>query len=175
MYFWEGYLGFWSMPLSLVLFIVYFSLVFKFLKHFIKIIDYKFKNKKRVFLTIAMLILLVVMFLFPNGIIKVFEKNVLVAYQEGVAGCGTILKLHTNNKFVMTTYCFGLREIKGNYKYTNDTIYFYNQSNDKLRKYDFGIIEKGNSGEFINLYQTDNDTVQLSYFLYVKINKLKSI
>jgi len=175
MYFWEGYLSFLVMPLTFALIIFYLILLFKFLKQLMKVIKYKFKNKKRIILTITMLSLLIVMFVFPYGIINYrnLEKNVLVAYQEGVAGCGTTLKLRANNKFIFTSYCFGITEVKGDYKYQNDTVFFNDFSNERLQEYDFGIIEKGGNGEIINLYQIDNDTIKLSYWLSIKENKLK--
>lgn len=74
-------------------------------------------------------VVLAAAFFKPAGLID-FEQfedaDILIAQREGVANCMTIFKLKENNKFTEKNICFGLTEIKGDYKLKNDTIYFEN-------------------------------------------------
>jgi hypothetical protein len=127
----------------------------------------KAKNKKRIVLVIFVGLVLSTTFWRPNGIID-FDKlsaNILVADREGVAGCGTTLKLKKNKRFVKKEYCFGIREVTGDYAISNDTFYFKNiSSRDTSQKIQYAIIRRPffastDKREWIILYRDQKDTM----------------
>ena len=147
--FWEGKLGLLAMPALLILILVYIGQAIVFLKELIFAIKERFVDRYRI-LTLGLLTaVLCLTFLFPFGIIN-FEKlsgnDLLVAQREGSANCMTTLKLKDNNTFTEKSICFGVREIRGNYKIVHDTIYFENvdlgRHHDSF--YQFAVIRPSN-------------------------------
>ncbi len=73
--------------------------------------------------------------------------------------------------------CFGITEIKGTYRISNDTIFFENVKPGKQEnlKYEFGVIEElehYTKDQFaLKLYTDKKDTIGFCYF--VAQNKLK--
>lgn len=128
-YYWEGELGLYAMPAFFILVLVFFGLAIALLRQLFFAIKERFIDKRR-FLTLALLTtVLGLTFLFPFGFIN-FDKlsgaNLLVAQREGAANCMTTFNLKENNTFIEKNVCFGVTEIKGNYKIVHDTIYFEN-------------------------------------------------
>lgn len=145
-YYWQGKLGFLALLVFLILFVVFIVLGILLLKEIYYAIVEKFKDKNRLLKIGIVLSILLLTFFKPFGLID-FEKfegnDILIAKKEGVANCMTTLKLKDNNKFTEKSVCFGMNEIKGNYNFKNDTIFFENVSlnleDDEF--YKFAIIK----------------------------------
>jgi len=145
-YYWQGKLGFLALLVFLILFVVFIVLGILLLKEIYYAIVEKFKDKNRLLKIGIVLSILLLTFFKPFGLID-FEKfegnDILIAKREGVANCMTTLKLKDNNKFTEKSVCFGMNEIKGNYNFKNDTIFFENVSlnleDDEF--YKFAIIK----------------------------------
>ncbi len=126
-YYWEGKLGLWAMPATIILIIVYFALAIALLRQVYFAIREKSKDKSRL-ITIGLLALVLTLtFIKPFGLINfdILEgDNILIAGREGSANCRTTLKLKDDFTFRESSICFGVTEIKGTYHLQNDTIYF---------------------------------------------------
>jgi hypothetical protein len=168
-YYWEPKLGLLAFPSLALLLLIYMILLVIFLQHIFLIIKEKFANRQRITVNAVLFLVLVLTFFKPNGLIK-FDKlsgeDLLVAQREGAANCMTTLKLKDNNKFIETTICFGITEVKGSYKKKGDTIFFntidlgrYNSS-----YYSYAVIKRKDTpnknmvGEIIK-YRSEKDTV----------------
>jgi len=179
-YFWEGKSGFYAMPMSILLVVYYVVLAGIFFQQGIYLVREKFRNRRRLIITSCLLVVLVLTFLQPAGIIdfdKLSGKDVLIAQQEGVANCTTTLKLKDNSKFVERNICFGVHEIRGDYELKGDTIVF--KDVDKGREeeyYTYGLIRSAGtqngkmSGDLV-LYKGKTDTS--GYPLFIVKNELK--
>ncbi len=128
-YFWEGKLGHFAMPAFLVLVLVCAGLVIVLLRQLYFVFQEKFANKFRLITVGLIATFLCLTFFFPFGVIN-FDRlsgdDLLVAQREGAANCMTTFKLKDNKTFTEKNVCFGMTEIKGNYKIVHDTIYFEN-------------------------------------------------
>jgi len=95
-YYWKSNLGFISLPISLILFLVYLGLCIITIRYIFLAFKERSKNKKQMFSIGLLLIVLILTFIKPFGIIdfeKFESKNILIAKNEGVAGCSMTLKL----------------------------------------------------------------------------------
>lgn len=167
-YFWENKLGLLAFPAFLFLVLVFLVLLSVLLQQFFFAIKEKFAGRQRLLIIVLLAIVLGFVFLKPDGLIafnKFDGNDILVAEREGAANCMTTFKLKENNKFTEKSVCFGMTEIKGNYKIINDTIYFENveTGRDKDEFYMFAVIRpsKYNSNNYhfdIVRYKDLNDT-----------------
>lgn len=180
-YYWKSNLGFISLPISLILFLVYLGLCIITIRYIFLAFKERSINKKQMFSIGLLLIVLILTFIKPFGIIdfeKFESKNILIAEREGVAGCSMTLKLKENKKFTAKSVCFGMTETIGKYEIKNDTIYFYDIKlgrNDK-EFYKFAVLKPSkkfnNSKSFTLLcFKSKNDTI--GHGLKVKHNGLK--
>jgi hypothetical protein len=167
-YYWEPKLGLFAMPATLILVAVYLVLLIALIRQLFLTIKEKFNGKHRFFVIALLTTVLVLTFLKPFGLID-FDKfegsDILVAQREGAANCMTTFKLKDNNKFTERSYCFGVTEIKGNYKLINDTIYFENvePGRNENEFYKFAVIRPSkydNDNKHFDLvrYKDFNDT-----------------
>lgn len=179
-YFWEGKMGIFAM-LTFVFLIVYFLvLTVVLLGQLYHSIQEKFANKQRLGLIGLMTFVLLLTFLYPNGLIN-FEKlesdNLLVAQREGAANCMTTLKLKENKTFIERNVCFGVTETKGKYRLSNDTIYFENVSLGRHENefYEFAVVvDKKQEGKYLGdlvRYKNHYDTTGIP--LWITKNELK--
>ena len=179
-YFWEGKLGFYAMPVDLLLVGYYVVLAGVFIRQSIYLIRERFRNRRRLILTSCLLLVLVLTFVLPGGIID-FErfsgKDVLIARQEGVANCTTTLKLKNDSKFVERSVCFGMNEIWGVYELKGDTIVFKDVDKGRGEEYfTYGLIRPAGlknekmPGALV-LYKGKTDTI--GYPLFIIKNELK--
>lgn len=171
-YYWEGFVGIWAMPLSIILFICFLILGIAFLLQLFKSISEKFKSSSRTFLLVMLTLVVGLTIYKPSGLInfdKLEGKDLLVAQREGAANCMITLKLKENSVFVKRSVCFGIDKIKGEYSLKNDTIWFSN-TNKGVDFHEFGVIRENDSQE-IDLYYSINDTIPLN--LLVNKNELK--
>ena len=167
-YYWEGKLGIFAMPAFLILLVVFVGLGVAMLRQLYFAFKEKFKDKHRI-LTIGILTtVLSLAFFKPFGLIdfdKFEGKDILIAQREGAANCMTTFKLKEDNKFTERSVCFGVTEIKGNYKIENDTIYFENVELGRHENefYKFAVIRPSkfnNDNKHFDLvrYKDFNDT-----------------
>ena len=144
----------------------------------------KFKNRKRKFFVILLTVVLTVSFFFPAGVIdfdSLSGKDLLVAYREGTASCGTTIKLKENNKFVERIVCFGVSETKGTFVLKNDTVFFtVTEHSDRDGDFfKFAILKKtdkhDSNGKPVTIftgYKNENDSTGLSLMVFK--NKLQT-
>lgn len=101
----------------------------------------------------------------------------LVAQREGSANCTTTFKLKDDFTFREKNICFGITEVKGIYRISNDTIYFDNVKRGKQEdvKYEFGVIEEPQlytEHPFaLRLFKDKKD--RIGFFYWIANNKLK--
>lgn len=182
-YYWQGKLGFLALLAFLILFVVFIVLGIVVLKEIYYAIIEKFKDKNRLLKIGIVLSILLLTFFKPFGLIdfEKFEgKDILIARREGAANCMTTLKLKDDNKFSEKSVCFGMNEIKGNYNFKNDTIFFENVSlnleDDEF--YKFAIIrpikQHGNNKNFV-LVRFKNTKDTIGNGLFIEKNELNEL
>lgn len=179
-YFWEGKLGFYAMPMSLLLVGYYVVLAGVFFQQGFYLVRERFRNRQRLIITSCLLIVLALTFLQPAGIIdfdKFSGKDVLIARQEGVANCTTMLKLKDNSKFVEKSICFGMHEVRGSYELKGDTIVFKDVDKGRDEEYyTYALIrsagtQNGKMPGNLVLYKGTTDTS--GYPLFIVKNELR--
>ncbi len=182
-YYWEVKLGFFALPAILLLVLSFFGLIIALIGQLYFAIKEKLSNKIRLY-TIGLLILVLTLTFFkPFGLIN-FDKleggDILVAEREGAANCMTTLKLKEDFTFSERNYCFGVSEIKGTYRYQNDTIYFDNieLGRGDNEYYKFAIIETlkfDKSNKKFNIVRFKNKSDTLGHELWITKNDLKKL
>lgn len=178
-YFWEIHLGSWMILISLLLMVVYVSLVGVLLWLAFKVIEEKDKRRVRMISLSVLVPVLALVFYKPSGLIDFtqFEaKDILVAQQEGTANCMTTLKLKVDGTFKERSVCFGIEETTGNYYIKRDTIYFepIHSSNPKSLQYTFAVIRPSkyaSSTMAVVYFKKPNDTI--GYELGITRNNLQ--
>lgn len=176
-YYWENFLGNWSMLLILCLVIVFIVLTIALVYQFILSIGERFKVRSRLILMAFMAVVLSLTAYYPAGFIdyEMFRgEDLLVAGSEGAAGCATIIKLKSNHTFRERSVCFGINVTTGDYFVKGDTIKFENITGRK-EYYQYALV---NSKVLQNktiikellLYHGVNDT--LPHLLFIESNKL---
>lgn len=166
-YYWEGKLGLLTFPAFIFLFIVFFWLFITLLRQLYAATKEKFKDTERNYKIIALAIVLTLIILKPNGLVDFDElkgADILIATREGGGNCTTILKLKENYDFRQRNVCFGVTEVTGTFKVSNDTIFF--EASDftwgKNKYFDFAIIKPtkyGDQGNILDLVLFNkNDT-----------------
>jgi len=146
-YFWEGKLGLFAIPAFLILVLIYFGLAIAFVRQLYFSVKEKFIDRYRLIMLGLMAAILCLTFIYPFGIIdfdKLSGDDLLVAQREGAANCMTTFQLKDNHTFRERSVCFGVTEIKGNYKILHDTIYFENVERDF---YKFAVVRPSKSNE----------------------------
>ena len=160
--YWEGKLGLFVMPAFLALVLVFLGLAIALLHHIFLAVKEKLTDKHRLFTISLLIAVLCLTFFFPFGLInfdRVSGDDLLVAQREGAANCMTTIKLKDNNKFIEKSVCFGVTEIKGNYKIVRDTIHFENVEVGRHAGsfYKFAVIRPSK-------FNTDNNRFDLVRF-----------
>ena len=126
-YFWEGKLGFWAFPAFGFLIVVFIVLAILLIRQIYLLVKERFTNKPRFFLVGTVLMILMLVYYKPRGLVnfdRLEGQDVLVAQRKGVASCMTTLKLKEDFTFKEKSVCFGVEEHRGTYRISNDTIYF---------------------------------------------------
>lgn len=173
-YYWEGKLGLLAFPFFILLAVVYVGLFIALIRQLYISIKEKFSKKAR-FVTIGLLTLVLALtFYKPFGILnfdKLEGENLLTAQREGAANCMTTFKLKDNFTFKERNVCFGVTEVIGTYRISNDTIYFENVKRGKQEdiKYEFGVIEEleryTENKYALKLFNNRKDTIGFRYFI----------
>jgi hypothetical protein len=178
--FWEGKLRLFAVPPFLVLIAVYFVLVIALLRQLYFAFKERFADRFRLMALGLMATVLCLAFLFPFGFInfdRLGGRDLLVAQREGAANCMTTFKLKDNKTFIEKNVCFGVTEIKGNYKMVHDTIYFENvvPGRHEDAYYKFAVIRpspltKGNKRFDLVRFKGFSDTT--GHILWIVKNEL---
>jgi hypothetical protein len=178
-YYWEGKLGILTFPAFLILVIVFVGLFITLLRQLYFATKEKFKDKQRSYKIALLTVVLTLTIFKPFGLVD-FDKlkgaDILIATREGGGNCTTTLKLKENYEFRQRDVCFGVSEVKGTYRISNDTIYFetsdFNKGKNKY--YDFAVIRPTKYGMEDNKFDlvlfNKNDT--LGHKLYVIKNEI---
>lgn len=179
-YYWYRYLGFYIIPVSIVLAIIYVSLAIYLVMQISNSIKDKFSDKKRLFTVIVLAAILGLIFAKPFGMIdfeKLSGKDLLVAEREGAANCLSTFRLKNHNNFTFKTICFGSFEANGSYNANGDTIFFKNVTPERGqdRFYEYGIIKTSyfsNKNITGDLYLYKNKADTSPYILWIILNNL---
>ncbi len=176
-YYWEIFLGSWTMLIVLFLGLVFIALVIGLVYQLVLLIAAKFKDRSRSILVVLMTIVLALTVYSPGGLIdfEQFEgEDLLVAGREGAANCTTVLKLKRDHTFRERSVCFGVTIITGDYSIKGDTIRFENISfGETYHQYALiksTVLKNNVISKELLLYHDINDT--LPYSLYLSTNKL---
>ena len=173
-YYWEGKLGLLAFPAFIFLVVVYLGLVIALIRQTYLAVKEKLSNKSRLITIGFLALVLTITFIKPFGIIdlnKLEGENQLTAQREGAANCTTTFKLKDNFTFKERNVCFGVSEVKGTYRISNDTIYFETVTRGKQEdiKYEFGVIEEleryTENKYALKLFVNKNDTIGFRYFI----------
>jgi len=178
-YYWEAKLGILTFPAFLILVVVFVGLFITLFRQLYFATKEKFKYKLRNYKIALLTVVLALTIFRPFGLVD-FDKlkgaDILIATREGGGNCTSILKLKENHEFRQRDVCFGVTEVKGTFRISNDTIYF-EQSNFNRRKvkyYDFAVIRPTKYGiednKFDLVLYYKNDT--LGHELYITKNKI---
>lgn len=168
-------LGGWNMLLLPVCLLTLLVLFVALLIQFYRIIRNRFKNKQAVWSTCISALLLALIVWQPYGLINFeqFEdKDILVAFNEGVANCTTTLKLKENKTFYIRSVCFGIEKEAGTYSLNGDTIKF--DFSSYRSNYQFAVLKKKGAGKarYYDLYLYKSTTDTLPYPLVITKNLL---
>lgn len=107
--------------------LLFLALCLANLYNILKIMIERFRDKSRIIRTAILSVILLLVLLFPNGMIdfsRLEGKDLIIASREGAANCMTRLKLKENQRFMEEVNCFGLEIRRGTYTITGDTIRF---------------------------------------------------
>ena len=122
---WEGLLGGFAFLMFLGLLVAWLGLLAVLGWQLMISSRERFSDRSRIIANCVIAAVLLATFLFPHGVVD-FEqfrsKAVLVAYREGVANCGTTLKLREDKTFSYRVVCFGVDESTGTYNLSADSI-----------------------------------------------------
>ena len=144
--FWDVWVGKASFLIYIGLIILFFVFAAYWLVHLVMCMIKGFKERERLKLVLFMTVLLTLSVLFPYGAIQKnwFESDViLLAERESTASCATSVILRKDHSFTKREVCFGVIELNGYYKISNDTIFFTgNSRNNVSSSLGFGNISR---------------------------------
>ncbi len=172
-YYWGSLSGLWDVGIALALLITFIYLGLILLIQIFQIFKNRFNDKRKNINVIILAVILTTTGFFPFGLINFenFEgQDLIVAQREGAANCMTTLKLKTDTRFVEKSVCFGVKRIKGTYKFSGDSVILYYPKNNENENFEFGIIHLDTNyipnalGHF-DLYKSNKDKTPLSLLI----------
>ena len=174
--FWEGKLGLLSLLLPLVLLLCFGGLVIWFSLKVSVLVKEKFKNFQQNLTTGISGLLLTLAVLFSLGIISLEfleVKSLLIAQAKGAVGCTTTFQLKANGRFKEKSICFGVSEIRGNYRIAGDSIFFENVAIGRGEDdyFDFAILESKGSPSSATI-RFENPADSFTRILWISQNDL---
>lgn len=169
-YFWEYNIGSFLFLVYGIFILLYIVLLVVLVFQLNKAIRERGKNKTRIVNVSVLAATLIIVLLYPSGIInfKQYEtKPILLAQREGVANCTTTYKFLKDSSFERLSICFGLEKLKGRYARSGDTLLLTYQD----KKKEIAVIGKNKYGiDFISVYKHSADTIPIEYAI-LKSNK----
>lgn len=185
-YYWEGKLGLFTFPVLVILVIIYLGLGISLFRQTYLLIKEKYTVKSRLINISTITLVLILTFSKPFVFLKNFylmefvdieSGNVLVANRYCESKRIETFKLKSNFTFSEKNVYFGVLEVHGTYRISNDTIFFDNVKRGKQEdmQFEFGVIEELETYTelkyALKLYKDNNDTIGFNY--YITKNKLK--
>lgn len=185
-YYWEGKLGLFTFPVFIILVIIYLGLGISLFRQIYLLIKEKYTVKSRLINISTITLVLILTFSKPFVFLKNFylmefvdieSGNVLVANRYCESKRIETFKLKSNFTFSEKNVYYGVSEVNGTYRISNDTIFFDNVKRGKQEdmQYEFGVIEELETYTelkyALKLYKDKNDTIGFNY--YIRKNKLK--
>jgi|WetSurMetagenome_2_1015567.scaffolds.fasta_scaffold256671_2 hypothetical protein len=179
-YFWEGFFGLLTIVLWGILIIIYISFSIILLVKLFHAVKDKFKSKNELIDVALLVTILALILIRPYGLInydRLLGYDILVASAEGGGNCTTTLKLNSRNRFIERSICFGVSDIRGTYKFKNDTIYFKTHGFKTDFRYLARIEEEISVNDnkkdyYLTRYKNLKDTTGYSFYI-TKINLKK--
>lgn len=191
-YYWEGKLGLFTFPVFIILVIIYLGLGITLFRQIHLLIKEKYTVKSRLINISTITLVLILTFSKPFVFLKNFylmefvdieSGNVLVANRYCESKRIETFKLKSNFTFSEKNVYYGVSEVNGTYRISNDTIFFDNVKRGKQEdiQYEFGVIEELETYTelkyALKLYKDKNDTIGFNYYITknkLKINSIKS-
>ena len=179
-YYWEGKLGLFTLPVFIILVIIYLWLGISLFRQIHLFIKEKYTVKTRLITIGSITFVLILTFSKPYTFLKLWtlmdlvdleNDNVLVANRYCEVKPIATFKLKSNYTFRERTARFGVSEMNGTYRISNDTIYFENVKRGKQEdiQYEFGVIEEletySENKYALKLYKNKNDTLGFNYYI----------
>jgi hypothetical protein len=182
-YYWQGKFGLFAFPVFLLLAVVYLGLAIALVRQILLLAKERLADKHRLFNVGLLIVVLVVTFYKPFGLID-FDKlegdNILLAEREGAANCMTTFKLKEDFTFKEQNVCFGVTEVSGKYHLQNDTIYFDDVNLGRYENvfYKFAVIKPSRFDNskilgYLIRYKSLSDTV--GHELWITKNELQKL
>lgn len=143
--YWIYQLGELSGLIRLLYVVVFLITVMIAIYNVARCIEARFKDKRFNIITILMIIVLLMPFIIPEGLMSkrvLYKGDPLVAYLDGVAGNNGWLILYGNNIY---EYNYGGSQQKGKYKVERDTIYFDSPKGEDTYNFDYATLWSNNS------------------------------
>ena len=111
-----------------MLFICVIALFVCFVRKVYRLIKGTDRTKQNGIECLVMAATLCLIVAYPLGIVRGPQEEEVPtkfkAFHEGGGGCGSTLYFREDGSFVDRSVCFGIKETKGSYRISNDTIYF---------------------------------------------------
>lgn len=171
-YYWEEYIGVGILLVMFILFVIFIVLLGIFISNLYQAAREKFAVKNRNIMLIILAVIISITAIAPWGLFHFEElegKDKIIAEYEGTPIYSATLKLKENGCFIHSEYSLGVTRTKGNYRISNDTVYFSGR-NLPATYYQYGIIKKEKRKYLgtIALYKNKKDKKPL----YFDITKL---
>lgn len=138
--YWLYKTGEW-MDLILLAYVIAFLCVIGFtIYNLVKCFQAKLRDKYRNIVAVLMIVVLVISFLLPGGLMSkrvLYKGDLFVAYYDGVAGYNGWLVLYGNDSY---EYSYGAMQLTGKYIVKNDTIFFDSPRGEETYEYDYATL-----------------------------------
>lgn len=179
---WESWLGIFSIPVTILLFISFVTIaILTAIQLFIGVMRERLSNQARLVHSAGSTAALILVFLFPFGIIRdetLQGNDLLVASREGAAKCTTTLRLTTDGKFCERSICFGVTETSGAYKLRGDTIRFEDVCTGRNEEeyYEYAVLRGADPNQphsHTELVRFKNESDTVGHVLWVSENHLE--
>lgn len=179
-YYWEGKLGLITFPVFIILVIIYLGLGISLFRQIHLFIKEKYAVKSRLINIWTITLVLMLTFSKPFVFLKNYflmefvgieSGNVLVANRYCESKRIETFKLKSNFTFSEKNVCYGVSEVRGTYRISNDTIFFENVKRGKQEdiQYEFGVIEELETYTehkyALNLYKNRDDNTGFYYYI----------
>ncbi len=166
--YWLYNIGGWAFPIILINFIAIACAIGYVIYYIVTGFSEKYKNRKKNILTLSMIAVLAIAFVFPSGLVPkkiIYGGEILVGFLDGVAGNNAYLTLYGNNTYIME---YGFHETKGDWMFKGDTIFF--DSPQGAGTYTFDYATFWNDRSHISF---GKDSVAYSYIRVLKNELMK--
>lgn len=144
-HFWIQEIEFFAIILYLLEIILFIGLIISTILKLYKYFDDDERNFKKGIPVFISIIVLILVFLYPSGIITdntIYGKDKLFAFSEGTASCSISYHFKSDSIYIVNSFCFDSSRKLGKYYIKHDTIYFDTIQN---KQYKYGTINRKDS------------------------------